>query len=322
MVEVFLLTTDPASARVEKVKALLAALQEAYPHQLSLIELREQAFFRRQRQETLIVRVEENQVPNPEDAETLRQMLFEAHQHQNSPDYRPAAPKDKLSGRERVSLWFSRHYLGLINVILAIYALLPVLAPVLMRFNFPDQAETIYRIYRPLCHQLAYRSFFLFGEQADYPLEVPQGSGRLTYSLVSGNANEDLKAASEFVGNEKIGYKIAFCQRDLAIYVSLLLFGLFFALSGRKAKPLPWWLWVLLAIGPMGMDGVWQLVSNLQLPFLGWLPAHESTPFLRVLTGASFGWFTAWFGIPTIEESAGLDRVRLEAKSAIKGQRP
>jgi hypothetical protein len=76
----------------------------------------------------------------------------------------------------------------------------------------------------------------------------------------------------------------------------------------------------LLAIGPLGLDGVWQLVSYLQLPFLSWLTAHESTPFLRVLTGAAFGWFTAWFGIPTIEESVIEERTRLEAKLAIERQ--
>ena len=47
---------------------------------------------------------------------------------------------------------------------------------------------------------------------------------------------------------------------------------------------------------------------------------HESTPLLRVLTGAAFGWFTAWFGIPTIEESVSDSRPRLEMKAAIERQ--
>jgi len=71
----------------------------------------------------------------------------------------------------------------------------------------------------------------------------------------------------------------------------------------------------------MGLDGVWQLISSMQLSFLSWLPVHESTPFLRVLTGAMFGWFTAWFGIPTIEETTAEERVRLEAKAALERQR-
>ena len=68
------------------------------------------------------------------------------------------------------------------------------------------------------------------------------------------------------------------------------------------------------------IDGVWQLVSQIQLSFLSWLPVHESTPFLRVLTGAAFGWFTAWFGYPTIEETVRDEGLRLEAKAAIERQ--
>ncbi len=167
---------------------------------------------------------------------------------------------------------------------------------------------------------MAYRSFFLFGEQANYPQDVPPGSDRLSYSQISGNPSDDMQLASAFIGNERAGYKIALCQRDIAIYGSLLLFGLVFVFARNKFQPLPWWLWILLAIGPMGLDGVWQLVSQMQLSFLSWLPVHESTPFLRVLTGAAFGWFTAWFGFPTVEESVRDERLRLEVKAAIERQ--
>lgn len=321
MVEVFLLTTDPTSEQVGKIKSQLSSLQEVFPHQLQLLDLRQETFFRRRSQEALIVRIDEKQVLNPENFENIRLALSEACLNDNSPDFRPAAAKDRLSGAERFSLWFSRHYLALINVILALYLFLPILAPVMMKLGQVEPAKTIYRLYRPLCHQLAYRSFFLFGEQAYYPLEVKAGSDRSSYPQVSGNPGEDLQAASEFIGNERVGYKIALCQRDVAIYGSLLLFGIVFALTRRRFKPLPWWLWIALAIGPMGLDGVWQLISSMQLSFLSWLPVHESTPFLRVLTGAAFGWFTAWFGMPTIEESVLDERSRLEAKSAIERQR-
>jgi len=33
------------------------------------------------------------------------------------------------------------------------------------------------------------------------------------------------------------------------------------------------------------------------------LPYRESTPFLRLLTGFLFGFGTAWFGLPYVEES-------------------
>lgn len=321
MVEVFLLSTDPTSEKVDKIKTWLSSLQEVYPHQLNLVDLRQQRYFKKRKEETLILRIDEKQISYPENPESIKLALSEAHKNANSPDYRPMAAKDRLGARERFSLWFSKHYLALINIILALYVGLPMLAPVMMKLGQVEQANTIYGLYRPLCHQLAYRSFFLFGEQAYYPLEVPAGSNRLTYSQISGNPVENMQLASEFVGNERAGYKIALCQRDVAIYGSLLLFGIVFALTGRKFKPLLWWLWILLAIGPMGLDGVWQLLSYLQIPFLSWLPVHESTPFLRVLTGAAFGWFTSWFGIPTIEETVSEERMRLEAKAALERQR-
>lgn len=320
MVEVFLLTSNPTSDKVGKITTRLTLLQDSFPHQLHLIDLRQQAFFKKRAEETLIVRVDEKQVLNSEDPESISLALREAHKNANSPVYRPAMAKDSLGARERFSLWFSRHYLAMINTILALYFFLPILAPVMMKLGQAEPANTIYGLYRPLCHQLAYRSFFLFGEQAYYPLEVQTDSDRLSYSQVSGNPGEDMQLASAFIGNERTGYKIALCQRDIAIYGSLLLFGLVFVFAKKRFKPLSWWLWVLLAIGPMGLDGVWQLVSRMQLSFLSWLPMHESTPILRVLTGAAFGWFTAWFGFPTIEESVCDERSNLEAKAAIERQ--
>ena len=320
MVEVFLLTTTPTGSKVEKVESWLQTQQEQFPHQTRVIDLRKQAFFRNRSEETFAIRIDEKQVGDPENFDSIQKALIEAHKNALTPDYRPRASKDRLSGGERFSLWFSRHYLALINIVLALYVLLPVLAPVLMKFRQEEPAKRIYQLYRPLCHQLAYRSFFLFGAQADYPLKAPDGSDKLTYPEISGNTGGDMQRARAYLGSERAGYKIALCQRDVAIYGTLLLFGIVFALSGRKLKPLPWWLWALLAIGPIAVDGVWQMLSSMQLSFLTWLPAHESTPLLRVLTGAAFGWFTAWFGIPTIEESVSDSRPRLEMKAAIERQ--
>ena len=207
-----------------------------------------------------------------------------------------------VSFAKKTGSWLSKHYLSLINLILAIYVFLPLFAPVFMKLGKPEQANVIYRLYRPLCHQLAYRSFFLFGDQPVYPREIA-GIGNLrSYEEVTAYDGDDVYAAMDFIGNEALGYKTALCQRDIAIYGSLLLFGLFFAISGKKIKPLPWFVWILLGLVPIGLDGMSQLVSQLELSFLPWLNIRESTPFLRVLTGFLFGWFTGWFGFPSIEE--------------------
>jgi len=60
----------------------------------------------------------------------------------------------------------------------------------------------------------------------------------------------------------------------------------------------------LIGMGPIGLDGFSQLFSQFNWPWLASiLPYRESTPFLRVLTGGLFGFGTAWFAYPYIEES-------------------
>jgi uncharacterized membrane protein len=100
------------------------------------------------------------------------------------------------------------------------------------------------------------------------------------------------------LGNEIVGYKVALCQRDVAIYLSILLFGIVYSLSKRRLPALPAGIWLLMAIAPIGLDGFSQLIS--QLPF-NLLPYRESTPLLRTVTGFLFGFGTAWFGIPMVE---------------------
>jgi uncharacterized membrane protein len=110
--------------------------------------------------------------------------------------------------------------------------------------------------------------------------------------------------ARQFTGNETVGYKMALCERDMAIYGAMLLFGVVYSLTGRRIKPLHWMLWILIGLGPIGLDGFSQLFSQMDWAWLASiLPYRESTPFLRVLTGALFGFTTAWFAYPYMEES-------------------
>ncbi len=46
-------------------------------------------------------------------------------------------------------------------------------------------ANVIYAIYKPLCHQFGFRSFFLFGEQPYYPLKEAGMPGRSLPSIRS-----------------------------------------------------------------------------------------------------------------------------------------
>jgi uncharacterized membrane protein len=103
-----------------------------------------------------------------------------------------------------------------------------------------------------------------------------------------------------------MGYKVALCQRDVAIYAAMLLFGLAFSLLRKwfpHFQPIPWYVWILLGIVPIGLDGGSQLISQFFPQVQKFIPYRESTPFLRTVTGALFGLFTAWFGYPYVEES-------------------
>jgi uncharacterized membrane protein/glutaredoxin len=87
------------------------------------------------------------------------------------------------------------------------------------------------------------------------------------------------------------GYQVAYCQRDTAIYTTLLVATLLFPLVRRQLKPLPWQ-WYLVLITPMAIDGLTQLVG---LRFSNWQ--------LRTITGALFGLATAWLALPYVEEA-------------------
>ena len=117
--------------------------------------------------------------------------------------------------------------------------------------------------------------------------------------------------ARRYTGDETVGYKVALCERDIAIYAGILLFGIVFSLTGRRLGALPWQLWLLIGLVPIGLDGLSQLVS--QPPF-NFFTLRESTPYMRILTGALFGISTAWFGYPLVEETMHETRQVMAAK--------
>ena len=215
-----------------------------------------------------------------------------------------------VSRSDGIYFWISKHYLALLNFVVFLYVGFPFLAPVLMKINVTVPARVIYTMYSPLCHQFAFRSFFLFGEQPYYPLKEAGLVGVKTLQDITGYT--DLANpysisrlyARQFKGDATVGYKVALCERDVAIYGAIVLFGLIYALTKRRLPPLQWALWILIGLGPIGLDGFSQLFSQMNWPWLAhYIPYRESTPFLRVLTGALFGFTTAWFAYPNIEES-------------------
>jgi len=204
-------------------------------------------------------------------------------------------PSDFLS-------WFRRNYMILIIVMLFFFLFFAFLAPVLMKYEITQFGRIIYRIYSNFCHQFAHRSWFLFGEQVFYPDYSEEGSGIRPLNEVFGVFSENVQGSRKIIGNESAGYKVAICQRDVAIYGAMLIFAFIFHFSQNRIKKVPFWIWFILAIVPIGVDGFWQLISSSKLSILK-ISSHESTPLIRSVTGCMFGIFTGWYIYPAIEET-------------------
>lgn len=307
----------------EQVKADLESIQEKYPHRLVEIDIdTDPALQKKYLAEIPVVEVGPYALKSPFDKQKLMMTLGAAGDRRGQLD-RLGRPEhndrvrrgQEISRADRMMAWFSRHYLAVINFFILLYFGLPFLAPVLMKAGAPLPANVIYTLYKPLCHQFGFRSFFLFGEQAYYPLAEAGIPDVKTFEEVTGYQDLDNPGAfsrlqaRQFTGNESTGYKIALCERDVAIYGSMFLFGILYSATGRRLKSLHWIWWVLIGMAPIGLDGFSQLFSQMNWEWLSSIvPYRESTPFIRVLTGGLFGFTTAWFAYPNIEESMSETR--------------
>lgn len=317
------LYSKPDCHLCEQAKADLQALQEQYPHRLIEIDINsDPALLKSYLVEIPVLQIGPYTLKAPFDRQKLAVTLGAASDRRGQLDQLGgAAHKERVARAEQITFgdralfWISRHYLALLNLAMLFYFGLPILAPVLMKAGAAAPANVIYTLYKPLCHQFGFRSFFLFGEQPYYPLKEAGIPGVITFEDATGiqglrnPTSYSRYEARQFTGNEIIGYKIALCERDMAIYAAIFLFGILYSFSGRRLKPLHWLLWILIGMVPVGLDGFSQLFSQMEWTWLAqFLPYRESTPFLRVLTGGLFGFATAWFAYPAIEESMAETR--------------
>ena len=240
-----------------------------------------------------------------------------------------------------LAIMVARKWLWIVMCVLGIYISLPWVAPTLAKAGFYGPADFIYTIYSPFCHQFAFRSPFLYGEQAFYPrgaagtnykpfeeyaLQSPRfldqyrfwqtayygDSSTLTPSL------DDLQvfsvaqqfAARHFIGDETLGYKTSLCARDLAIYTMMFVAGLIYWHYRWRIRPLPLLIYLFVGLGPIALDGFSQLLSY--PPFEFW-QVRETEPVYRLFTGGLFGLMSAWLAFPHIERSMDDIAARLGA---------
>lgn len=277
----------------------------------------------------------------------------------------PSSPRSVSLGA-RLNLFalsIARNWIRIVLVFLGVYVSLPWIAPTFMRLGLEGPAGVIYTMYRPMCHQFAFRTFFLYGEQPVYPLaevvaatgsdlqplEYYVGRSRIPLEMranllpqppfdvevlpfyagvaipddIASTANISRTAAgnfadfqlrsAQFVGNPQMGYKMTICERDIAIYTALFVGALIYSVPRvrRRLRPIPLWLFFILGVAPIGIDGFSQWFGY---PPIQLWPVRETAPVFRVLTGALFGISVAWLGFPHINDAMRDTQHEIEDK--------
>lgn len=242
----------------------------------------------------------------------------------NIPDH----PSKAVITAERLNSFLSTHWFSVFAVIFGLYVGLPVLAPIFIQIGWSGLGKGIYFTYSFLCHQLPQRSFFLFGPQFSYSLAELQAAGVNT---------SDLGLLRQFTGSPALGWKVAWSDRMVSMYTSILLLGVIWRLLKPRIPRLSWWGFVLFLL-PMAIDGTSHFVSDLAGIGQGfrdsnaWLAVLMNQAFapsfyfgdalgsfnswMRLLTGILFGLGVVWFGFPYLDEAflAPVRRRQLRAE--------
>ncbi len=223
-----------------------------------------------------------------------------------------------------------RSWYPLVAAVAFLYAWTPWLAPVFLQLGWDPPARMVYAIYSTQCHQLADRSFFLFGPQVMY-------SSRQLAAETGLTSIADLRS---FQGSANMGWKVAWSDRMVAIYSSLSVFLIAYPLVRSRMRPFSPWTVALLLL-PLAVDGGTHLLSDLSglgRGFRGdnlWLATitKQALPpefytgngwgsfnsIARMLSGTLFGLALAGFIGPRLLDASGPLR---EADPAPAGLRP
>lgn len=197
------------------------------------------------------------------------------------------APRPKQS----VFSWISNHWFAAFLIIYGLWVFTPWLAPVLMKLGLTGAGKVVYFIYSFFCHQLPERSFFFFGEKRMYALSEIQAVWQNTANPM---------VLRQFIGNESMGWKIAWSDRMISFYTSVWFFAVLWWPFRQKVKPISWWLFALLLV-PMALDGGTHAISDLAGIGQGF---RDTNQWLAILTnhslpmnfyyGDALGSFNSW----------------------------
>jgi uncharacterized membrane protein len=212
------------------------------------------------------------------------------------------------------------HWIVVFGIIFGLYIGLPFLAPVFMHAGWKALGNAIYFIYSFLCHQLPERSFFLFGPKLTFSLAEIGATGQDTINLIT---------LRQFIGNEIMGWKVAWSDRMVSMFTSLWIFGLLWWPFRKRLPSLPIWGLILFLL-PMAVDGGTHFLGDLagigqgfrdtnlwlatltrnifQLKFYAGDAWGSFNSMMRLFTGVLFGLGVAWFAFPLLDATLSETR--------------
>jgi uncharacterized membrane protein len=185
---------------------------------------------------------------------------------------------------DRVARYIGRHWLRLVVVALAIYVLLPWLAPLFAALGWWDLADPLYTAYALTCHQLPERAGSVFGYQVGFCY----------------------RNTALYGGTAMFGAVYALARDHNVSWLKWL------------RRPVAWWGLVLLLL-PMAADGVTHMLGlrdsmmDMDATFGSFYVGSQMWSlnwWLRVVTGLLAALGAVWFAFPrmdrTMDESEAM----------------
>ncbi|MBZ0292154.1 MAG: DUF2085 domain-containing protein [Anaerolineae bacterium] len=254
-------------------------------------------------------------------------------------DYSHPQPVSDTLKRQRIIrtwralLWGLDHWVLIFSILFGVANVLPVVAPVLMHIGWTGPGRLIYVLYSPMCHQMAQRSFFLFGQQPMYNLtELPLS--------LTGNTATDMTMLRSFLGSPALGWKVAWSDRMVYMYGAALLAGIAFAVlrQRRPVRPLGLLPFALLLM-PITLDGATHLLSDFNGGLVAGFRYHNQwlsdltgnalptwfyvgdtfgsfNSWMRLISGLAFGLGCVWLAFPYVDHAISETAAELRTKLA------
>jgi uncharacterized membrane protein len=184
---------------------------------------------------------------------------------------------------EKIVSFILRHATGILVLALLVFTLAPFAAPLFMHWGWVRPAAALYAFYGTTCHQLAQRSWFLFGPKLTYTVAELQ-------QVMPAVGPLELRA---FVGTDALGWKVAWSDRMLSFYTMTAVWGVVIWLlsrAGTNIRPLKW-RFLVIALVPLVVDGGSHLLNDV-LFTLG-SGFRDTNLWLQILTGDAWPGFYA-----------------------------